>query len=85
MCYKGIDKNRTNFIIPELSYPKDLRLIKKLVTDRANTYVRSSDENAIELVYLKMGRSKKDICDIQRINNHRNRLKRFITFSIMYL
>ena len=84
MCYKGIDKNRTNFIMPELSYPKGLRL-KKLITDRANTCARSSDENAIELVYLKMGSSKKDICDIRRINNHRNRLKRFITFLIMYL
>jgi transposase-like protein len=49
-----------------------------MVTDRMNSYRRFANQNDIELVQLKGGKSKKGIYNIQHINSYHSELKRFM-------
>lgn len=49
-----------------------------LCTDKMNSYVRFANSNKINLVQLKLGKSKKGIYNIQRINSYHSKLKKFM-------
>lgn len=67
--------------ISDLHSVFDGRIAKKstLVTDKMASYIKFADRNSLNLVQLEDGKRKKDIYNIQHINNYHSRLKRFMT------